>query len=47
MIHGKLRVLKERNIWPQAFDADLVFAVCLIITGFVAVLALERLSHNK
>jgi putative membrane protein len=47
MIHGKLRVLKERNIWPQAFDADLAFAVCLIITGFVFVLALERLSHIK
>ncbi len=47
MIHGKLRVLKERNIWPQAFDSDLVFAVCLIIVGFIAVLALERLTHDK
>lgn len=47
MIHGKLRVLKERNIWPQAFDSELVFAVCLIVVGLIAVLALERLSHIK
>jgi putative membrane protein len=47
MIHGKLRVLKDRNIWPQTLDSDLVFAVCLIIIGFIAVLALERLSVIK
>ena len=47
MIHGKLRVLKERNIWPEAIDSELVFAVCLIIAGVLAVLALERLSHVK
>ena len=47
MIHGKLRVLKERNIFPEAIDSDLAFAVCLIIVGFFAVLALERLSHVK
>jgi putative membrane protein len=47
MIHGKLRVLRERNIWPQAIDSDLAFAVCLIITGFIFVLALERLSRVK
>ena len=47
MIHGKLRVLKERNIFPEAIDSELMFAVCLIIVGFLAVLALERLSHIK
>ncbi|RJP86909.1 MAG: DUF368 domain-containing protein [Desulfobacteraceae bacterium] len=47
MIHGKLRVLKESNIWPQTGDSDLVFAVCLIITGFVVVMVLERLSWVK
>ncbi len=47
MIHGKLQVLKESNIWPQAVDGNLAFAVCLIITGFIFVLALERLSHDK
>lgn len=47
MIHGKLRVLKEKNIWPQAFDSDLAVAVCLIFAGFLAVLALERLSRVK
>ncbi|MBC2714860.1 MAG: DUF368 domain-containing protein [Desulfobacteraceae bacterium] len=47
MIHGKLRVLKERNIWPETFDSDLALAVCLIIAGFIAVLALEQLSHSK
>ncbi len=47
VIHGKLRVLKERNIWPETIDSNLAFAVCLIIAGFLAVLALERLSHVK
>jgi putative membrane protein len=47
MIHGKLRVLKERNIWPEMFDSDLAFAVCLIFAGFLAVLALERFSRVK
>ena len=47
MIHGKLRVLKESNIWPQTVDANLAFAVCLIIAGFIFVLALERLSHTQ
>jgi len=47
MIHGKLRVLKEKNVLPQAIDSELAFAICLIIVGFVAVFALERLSHNR
>lgn len=47
MIHGKLRVLKEQNIWPHTLDADLVAAVSLILIGFFAVLFLERLSHIK
>lgn len=47
MIHGKLRVLRESNVWPQTFDANLIFAVCLILAGFFAVLALERLSRIR
>ncbi len=47
MIHGKLRVLKQRNIWPETVDSDLVFAVCLILAGFFAVVALERLSRVR
>jgi putative membrane protein len=47
MIHGKLRVLKESNIWPAAFNSDLCFAVLLIVIGFITVICLERLSRVK
>ncbi len=47
MIHGKLRVLKQQNIWPDAVDADIVSALCLMMTGFVAVMVLERLSRVR
>ncbi len=47
IINGKLHVLKERNILPAAVDADLYFAVLLIVIGFIAVICLERLSRVK
>jgi putative membrane protein len=47
LIHGKLRVLKERNVWPDALDGDLGVALCLVAAGFLGVLVLERLSNVK
>jgi putative membrane protein len=47
VIHGKLRVLKERNIWPDAVDGDLAVSLCLMAAGFLAVLVLERLSRVR
>lgn len=47
IINGKLHVLKERNMFPAAVDADLCFAVFLIVIGFIAVICLERLSRVK
>jgi putative membrane protein len=47
MIGGKLRVLREKNILPEAVDGDVLFAVALMAAGFLAVLALERLSRKR
>ncbi len=47
VIGGKVRVLKEKNILPETVDGDVLFAVTLMAVGFLAVLALERLSRNR
>lgn len=47
MIGGKERILRENNILPGALDGDLFLAVGLMAAGFLAVLALERLSRNR
>ena len=45
LIHGKAVVLKESNMLPE-IGPDLVLPIVLMITGFVAVVLLERLSEK-
>jgi putative membrane protein len=45
-VGGKMRALKERNILPENLDGDVLLAVALMAAGFLAVLALERLSRK-
>jgi hypothetical protein len=47
MIHGKLRILKERNVIPDAFDADVTAALALVVLGFLVVVVLERVSRSR
>jgi len=44
IISGKVFVMESRNIFPQVLDPDFLFAMSLIIAGFVAVTLLERLT---
>src|SRR6056297_1667192 len=47
MIGGELRVLREKNVLPEAVNTDLLFALGLMLVGFVFVLCLERFSREK
>lgn len=47
VIHGKLRILKERNVIPDAFDADVMAALALVVLGFLVVVVLERVSRSR
>ncbi|MFO8048803.1 MAG: DUF368 domain-containing protein [Desulfosudaceae bacterium] len=47
VVRGKVHVLREANILPPDFGADFWMAVLLALTGFAAVIALERLSSRK
>ena len=44
VIRGKSHVIWGGPIMPAAIDQELLFAVCLAVMGFVAVLVIERLS---
>jgi putative membrane protein len=46
-VGGKMRALKERNILPENLEGDVLLAVALMAVGFLAVLALERLSRKR
>ena len=47
MIGGELRVLREKNVLPEALNTDLLFAVGLMLIGFIFVIGLEKLSREK
>ena len=47
MIGGELRVLREKNVLPEALNTDLLFAAGLMLIGFIFVIGLEKLSHEK
>lgn len=44
IVGGELLVLQERNVLPDALNSDVLFAVGLMVIGFAAVMALEKLS---
>lgn len=43
--HGKVQPLIERNIWPDMGSVGL--PIVLMLTGLIAVIAIDRLSHLK
>ncbi len=46
MVRGKEHVIREANIMPRAFDSETIFAVALMIGGFLAVLGLEYMASR-
>ena len=47
IVQGKLHVIWGANTMPQAINAEVVLALLLAITGFIAVLIIERLARGK
>lgn len=47
MVGGELRVLREKNIMPEALNTDLLFALGLMLAGFIFVICLEKFSREK
>ena len=47
IVRGKVRVLREANIWPEQIDGEFYLAVALIVLGFVTVLLLESKTKKK
>ncbi len=46
-IRGKLHVLSDRNILPEAFNSQVTTAIGLAIVGFIAVIILEKVSNHS
>jgi putative membrane protein len=47
IIREKVHVIADKNILPEAFNVEVVIAIGLVVTGFVAVIVLERISEEK
>ncbi|WP_417335590.1 DUF368 domain-containing protein [Halobacteriovorax marinus] len=47
VIRGKVRVLREANIFPSDFDSQTFLAFALIIICFTVILIMERYSSKK
>jgi len=47
IVQGKLHVIWGANTMPQTINAEVVLALVLAITGFIAVLIIERLARGK
>ncbi len=46
-VRGKIKVIKEQNIFPDQLDSYFAVAVGLAILGFVLVYGMEKYSENK
>lgn len=46
IVDGEVLVLQERNVLPDALNPEILFAVSLMVVGFAAVMALEKLSDD-
>lgn len=47
MIRDKLPVISDQNILPKEINTEFIFAIILMIVGFIVVMFLERLSAKK
>jgi putative membrane protein len=47
IVRGKAHVIWGANILPEAINAEVLLAVVLAISGFIAVLIIERLARVK
>ena len=47
VVRGKVRVLREANIFPDSFDGQVALALGLCVLGFIAVLWMESKMMNK
>jgi len=46
IIRGKLKILREANVMPEAFDAQVILAIAVAIIGFGLVLWMESKSQS-
>ena len=47
VIRGKVHILREQNVLPDALNGDVLLAMGLVVVGVTLVLLLERLSHGR
>ena len=47
VVRGKVRVLREANIFPSEFNSQTALALALIVICFVAILVMERKGSKK
>lgn len=47
MVRGKLRVLRDANIWPSHFEVETLYTLLLIAMGFAAVLWMDAQSKKN
>lgn len=47
IIEGKTYVLKEKNIIPSSIDESVLFAILLMIIGFIIVMLIEKTSEEN
>jgi putative membrane protein len=47
VVRGKTLILREANVFPQSFDAEVMISFGLFIFGFVLVFILERAANKQ
>ncbi len=47
VIRGKVHVLREQNVLPEAFDSQAMLALGLAVVGLVGVIVLERIASRR
>ena len=47
LIQGKLKLLASSPVWPEAVDGQVLGSLALMVSGFLAVIVINRLAHKR
>ena len=47
IVRGKVKILREANVFPDQLNSEFYFALLLMVVGFVAILAMDFMASRK
>jgi putative membrane protein len=47
IVRGKVHVIRDTNIFPNELNSHVIFALMIMITGFILVQVIERVNRSK